>query len=410
LSYRLTHESWKLVFQKSATASHAWRESVPDYLRQQFGVGYGRLDVIARHPRRWAGDDVSGADMIAHAAVTTLCGAGLGLAAIVHIAGGSPVWWLLGAAAALAALIAERTVAAFRTWRGSRDRAALIFPALHLLRNGAWSCAIVVWCWRRLLRRPRAPAHTMRRTQAATAAATIDRSLLRDVIAVVPAYNEAQSLPVVIGELRESWPEIHLLIVDDGSHDGTFDAAARLGCETLRLPVRLGVGGAMRAGIRYARSLGYRAIVRLDGDGQHRAADLPNLLAPVLAGRADAVVGVRTRHAGEPHSRWIARAALGALLSFWLGRRVSDPTSGFWAFGPAAMKVLADHHPTGYPEPELLLVLRGHKLRTQEAPVSSRPRVAGITSLTTPRAGLAVARALLALVIVPLRDWEDGSG
>jgi hypothetical protein len=90
-------------------------------------------------------------------------------------------------------------------------------------------------------------------------------------------------------------------------------------------------------------------------------------------------------------------------LSGLTGTRVSDPTSGFYALGPAAMSVLAEHHPTGYPEPELRLLLSRTPLRVREVAVQAWPRRAGRTSLTPARLTIAALRVLLAMVVVPLR-------
>ena len=90
------------------------------------------------------------------------------------------------------------------------------------------------------------------------------------------------------------------------------------------------------------------------------------------------------------------------------GRRVTDPTSGFCAFGRRAIAILAEHHPTGYPEPELQLFLSRNQLAVVEVPVSDRPRLSGTTSLTAGRATAAGARVLLAMIVVPLRARVAG--
>ena len=86
------------------------------------------------------------------------------------------------------------------------------------------------------------------------------------------------------------------------------------------------------------------------------------------------------------------------------GQPATDPTSGFWAFGPRAVRLLAGHYPTGYSEPELRLFLARNGLRVVEVPVRMRPRQGGRTSLTLARTGHALARTILALVVVPLRS------
>jgi hypothetical protein len=96
-------------------------------------------------------------------------------------------------------------------------------------------------------------------------------------------------------------------------------------------------------------------------------------------------------------------SALAKLLSTLTGRRVTDPTSGFYALGPRAIRILAEHHPTGYPEPELRLFLKRNALNVVEVGVRPRSRLSGRTSLTTSRLATAAARVALAMVIVPLR-------
>jgi glycosyltransferase involved in cell wall biosynthesis len=168
----------------------------------------------------------------------------------------------------------------------------------------------------------------------------------------------------------------------------------------------MGVGSAMRAGLGYAARQGYDAVVRVDGDGQHRADEVARLLAPIRSGVADVVLGSRYTCADvhEPHGmNRIARRALSMCISAQTGRRVTDPTSGFCALGPRAIRLLAEHHPTGYAEPELRLFLSRNALRAIEVPVVARPRLAGASSLTPARLTAAGARVLLAIIIVPFR-------
>jgi glycosyltransferase involved in cell wall biosynthesis len=224
------------------------------------------------------------------------------------------------------------------------------------------------------------------------------------VLVLVPAHNEAGSLPAVIRELARECPEHDVLVIDDGSTDGTLAVIEQLGVRFIRLPERLGVGSAVRAGLAYAARLGYECAVRVDGDGQHGADDIRGMLAPVREGTADVVIGSRFITGRDRIGLLrLSQRALAVCLSGLTRARVTDPTCGFWAFGPRAVRVLANQHPTGYPEPELRLLLSRLGLTVVERPVVMRPRVAGRTSLTPARVTSAAARVLLALIVVPLR-------
>jgi hypothetical protein len=229
------------------------------------------------------------------------------------------------------------------------------------------------------------------------------------MLALVPAFNEAANLARVVRELRRAAPDLDILVVNDGSTDDTADLLPALGVAWLTLSHRVGVGGAVRTGLRYALRNGYQYVVRIDGDGQHRACDIGRLLAPVAQQQVDAAIGSRflARRRRGLTVRRISQAALAGCLTIWTRRRFTDPTSGFWLFGPRAIRLLGRHHPAGYAEPELVLFLCRNGLRVGEVPIRMRPRLSGLTSLTPARASLALARTLLALVMVPVRGLVD---
>jgi glycosyltransferase involved in cell wall biosynthesis len=226
---------------------------------------------------------------------------------------------------------------------------------------------------------------------------------VKRILCLIPAHNEAANLTAVVAEVRSRRPDLDILVVDDGSTDGTMAIVPRLGVRWLQLTDRLGIGSAMRAGLRYALRQGYATVIRIDGDGQHRADDIDALLTPVSASHADIAIGTRYHHGGGATRKPRVISALAKLLSTLTDRRVTDPTSGFYALGPRAIRILAEHHPTGYPEPELRLFLKRNALSVVEVGVRPRSRLTGRTSLTTGRLATAAARVALAMVIVPLR-------
>jgi glycosyltransferase involved in cell wall biosynthesis len=235
---------------------------------------------------------------------------------------------------------------------------------------------------------------------------------MKRTLIVIPAFNEAQSLPQLIGAVRQHVPDADILVVDDASHDATMALLPQLGVRWVRLSQRLGTGSAVRTGLRWAASHGYDIVVRIDGDGQHPPEHIRRLLDPLLRGSADVVIG--SRYVGDepvdtPRLRRFLHLLLGEVLTLITQRLVTDPTSGFWAFGENALHLLVDHHPSGYPEPELLLFLSRNGLRVIEVSVQTRTRIAGRTSLTPQRTWSAIARLLLHLVVVPLRSTVGAS-
>jgi glycosyltransferase involved in cell wall biosynthesis len=221
-------------------------------------------------------------------------------------------------------------------------------------------------------------------------------------LAIVPAFNEAASIAEVVSELRDLRPELEVLVVDDGSTDATVNVAAAAGARVLRLPVNLGIGGAVQAGYLYAYERGFDLAVQVDGDGQHDAAELGQLLDPILAGRADMSIG--TRFAGRvtyraPLTRRIGIGLFATLVSLRVRQRMTDTTSGFRAVNRRGIRLFAVDYPHDYPEVESIVTAARGDLRVCEVPVAMRERAAGRSSITTFRSIYYVAKVLLALFV-----------
>lgn len=134
----------------------------------------------------------------------------------------------------------------------------------------------------------------------------------QDVWIVVPAYNEAGVIADVVGDLRATFP--HVVVVDDGSRDGTADVALRAGAHVVAHPVNLGQGAAIQTGVEYARAQpGARIFATFDADGQHRVKDLVAMLDRLSTGDLDIVIGTRfaagTAVGIPPLKRAVLRAA-----------------------------------------------------------------------------------------------------
>ncbi len=227
------------------------------------------------------------------------------------------------------------------------------------------------------------------------------------IAAIVPAYNEAQNLARLAEGLRARGPACDVCVVDDGSSDATASVAASLGWSVLRLPMNLGIGGAVQAGYLWAFEHGYDVAVQMDGDGQHDPAFLDALLAPIRAGEADLVIGSRFLSEGGYRSTRVRRAGI-RYLSWFLrlrcGARVTDPTSGLRAANRDAIELFARYYPSDYPEPEAVALARRAGLRLAEVPVRMNERAHGKSSITAVGTLYYLVKVSLALVLLPPRS------
>ena len=239
-------------------------------------------------------------------------------------------------------------------------------------------------------------------TQAVALTAADARREAPRCLAIVPAYNEEASIAEVVFEVRDFDPDLEVLVVDDGSTDLTAACAEEAGARVLRLPLNLGIGGAVQAGYMYALEGGFDVAVQVDGDGQHDAGELGRLLEPVLAGRADMAIG--TRFAGPrayraPFARRVGIGMFAALVSLRVRQRMTDTTSGFRAVNRRAIRLFAADYPHDYPEVEAVVTAARGRLRVCEVPVLMRPRSTGRSSITAFRSFYYVVKVLLALFV-----------
>jgi glycosyltransferase involved in cell wall biosynthesis len=222
-------------------------------------------------------------------------------------------------------------------------------------------------------------------------------------IAIVPALNEEHSLPGVIDELRAFDPGLDIVVIDDGSTDGTARVAAAKGARVLRLPFNLGIGGAVQTGYRFAFEHGYDLAVRVDGDGQHDPSQLARIIEPVLRDEADIVVGSRFVSAEggyrSSRSRRVGIRLLAAVVSRIVRQRVTDTTSGFQALNRRGIALFARDYPHDYPEVEATVMVFRHRLRLAEVPVSMRERGGGRSSITALRSIYYMIKVLLAIFV-----------
>jgi glycosyltransferase involved in cell wall biosynthesis len=222
-------------------------------------------------------------------------------------------------------------------------------------------------------------------------------------VAIVPAFDEQAVIASVVQEIRAFDPTLDVVVIDDGSADGTASAAAGAGAAVVRLPYNLGIGGAVQTGFKYALEHGYDVAVRLDGDGQHDPAEVPKLLEPLARDEADVVVGSRfaggEREYRPPFARRAGIRWFAHLVSLLTRQRLTDTTSGFQAVNARGIRLFAADYPHDYPEVEAAVMVVRHRLRIKEVPVRMRERELGSSSIKTLRSLYYAIKVTLALFI-----------
>lgn len=227
------------------------------------------------------------------------------------------------------------------------------------------------------------------------------------VLVAIPAYGEEKSIGAIVASIRNTFP-YDVVVVNDGSPDGTSVAARSAGAITLDLPCNLGIGGALQTAFQFARNRGYDALVRVDADGQHEINDIPRVLAPLLRGEADAVIG--SRFLSEFEYRASIPRIFGIRFFQWLvrlvtGYRVTDPTSGFFAINRGLIEFYSHHYPSDYPEVDAYILMHRLGARAEEVAVRMYERTEGKSSITMFRAVYYMVKVTLSFLINRIRRF-----
>ncbi|MFC8681026.1 glycosyltransferase family 2 protein [Microbacterium ureisolvens] len=227
-------------------------------------------------------------------------------------------------------------------------------------------------------------------------------------LVIVPAWNESANVGETVREIYQhlQGPQYTVVVVDDGSVDGTAAVARDAGAVVLSLPFNMGVGGAMRTGFTYAQRHGYTRAIQVDADGQHNPRDI----VPVLDGlqHADISIGARFADVGDYSARGPRRWAmklLAAVLSRMAKTTLTDVTSGFRAANARAIDQYVGYYPAEYLGDTVdSLVASIHAgLTVTQVPVAMRPRAHGKPSQNPLGASVYLLRTVFALSLAVLR-------
>ena len=228
-------------------------------------------------------------------------------------------------------------------------------------------------------------------------------------LAIVPALNEAEAIGPTIAAIHRWAPNFDIVVIDDGSTDGTGELAAAAGATVLRMPYNLGIGGAMQAGYIYAEENGYEIAVQVDGDGQHDPRQIKDLLDCLEADpELNMVTGSRFLGPDGDGDRSSTARRMGIrifarVLSAITRQKVTDPTSGFRLTDRRGIELFANDYPIDYPEVEAIVLMHSHRLRSREVPVEMAPRLTGVSAISAPQSVYYMVKVLLAVFVALFR-------
>jgi len=232
------------------------------------------------------------------------------------------------------------------------------------------------------------------------------------VLVIVPAYNESGNVRQTIQDIRRQIVPVDIVVVNDGSVDTTAHEAREEGVTVLSHQWNLGIGATVQTGLLFARRREYSVALQIDGDGQHDARFIKELLQPIQDGRADVVIGSRFLPPFQGYrSSFIRRIGIhffSWLISRLTGCPVTDPTSGFRAFNERALRFFSECYPQDFPEPEAIVMAQRQGLRVVEVPVIMRERGAGHSSIRFLKTLHYMVKVTFAIVLDMVKKKRSG--
>lgn len=210
------------------------------------------------------------------------------------------------------------------------------------------------------------------------------------ILIIIPCYNESANIVKTVTELKKSIciienHSIEILVINDSSTDDSVDKIKSLHIPYIDLPINLGIGGAMQTGFLYARANQYDIAIQLDGDGQHDASYLVNIINPIAKKEANVVIGSRYIDKTGFQSSSMRRFGIkyfSKLNKLLVGITILDSTSGFRALDKKTIEEVCIYYPEKYPEPESIILYTLRGLTIKEVPVKMRAREGGKSSIT----------------------------
>lgn len=230
------------------------------------------------------------------------------------------------------------------------------------------------------------------------------------ILVIIPAFNEERAIAQVVRSIHDQRADVDVVVVNDGSSDGTAKAAGGAGAVVLTHPFNMGYGVSLQTGYKYAVRNGYRFVVQMDGDGQHDVGSMDDLLRIVTGGQADVALGSRFLGKGDyrPSSlRMMGIRLFRTLLRILSGKRIKDVTTGFQAMNGDVLRLfVTDVFPCDYPDADVILLLGMLGFALREVPVVMHPSVSGKSMHRSPfRVLYYIFKMFLSMLLTRIRTY-----
>lgn len=225
-------------------------------------------------------------------------------------------------------------------------------------------------------------------------------------LVVIPAFNEEGSIVNTVQDIIDNAKNFDYIVINDCSTDNTRKVLRANKIKFVDLPVNLGIGGAVQTGYRYAYYHGYDTVVQFDGDGQHDAKYLNDMLEELKKENVNMVIGSRFIEKKGFQSNSVRRIGINYftfLIKLLTGTCITDPTSGLRMVDDKLIKHFAFDYPSDYPEPESSVSILSKGWKIKEVPVQMRARQAGKSSINLKKSIYYMIKVSIAIIIAKLK-------
>ena len=222
---------------------------------------------------------------------------------------------------------------------------------------------------------------------------------MKEILVLIPAYNESESIENVVGNLLKNFPQYDYVIINDGSSDDTLKICRKNGYNVIDFPINLGLECGVVAGMKYAHRCGYKYIIQFDADGQH----LPEYIEPMykkIEEGYDIVIGSRFVTKKKPFtSRMLGSRLISGAIRLTTGKKIKDPTSGMRMYNRRCMEAFSREINYG-PEPDTISYLMKNGYKVEEVQAEMQERMAGSSYLTFTRSIKYMTKMLASILII----------